>query len=769
VVHIRNGAPDVPVWLFSTAPPLAETARLCERVHVHPSPLALLLLAEVRLWRCWVAISAGTWTGGRGKWPLKLAPFLIPPFRALFLNRHGGFFPGTPASVFLHDRRIVRGAIHSGWNRLKDLSRGVCRSGPVTRVKDLARGSSLLLVATLLRWLGYPDRKLFRRLHGNAPLPVSEQAAAGGLVRFEMDRSRWNPQALERFLHSGDARWILFHGPAEDGHVADMLPLFEDGGTFAVSQQASYREWQPSLLPMAPFRELGPGEASQVMAPVSGVILVDRQKLAALGVPPSGLTATAWMLLFWKAAAAGWRSYATANGGGLRRQPDFPIHERAFILRVLSDPELKRLGPQEPDLARGNIAFAPALRPPSCRAKERLRVLLVSPFLPYPLSHGGAVRIYNLCRALAGRVDFTLVAMREQQDVVDYGRLHEIFPEAYIVDRDEPAATATHLPMQVREHQSRSLMALIGRLCRDSRPDLLQIEYTHMAGFREAAPELPAILVEHDLTFSLYRQLAEAAPSKRARREYERWLAFERRWLAAYDGVWTVSDHDRRTAILEGGRREELTFTVPNGVDITRFTPTECTEPSAEILYVGSFRHLPNILGFETLLREVMPRVWRRLPHARLRVVAGPGHEWFWQRLRRGAATPVLDPRVEVHGFIEDLRPFYAGAAAVVAPLAVSAGTNIKVLEAMACGKAVVAMPAGCAGLGLEDGCDAVVRGDWAGFADSVCGLVDDPGLRSRIGVRARRTTVERFSWAAVADSAHRSYLALRAVAGAVK
>jgi hypothetical protein len=198
-LHLRRGAPGVPVWLFSAAAPLRETSELCEQVHVHPSSLLLLLRAEIRLWPCWVAISVGTWTGGRGYWPLKLAPFLIPPFRALILNRHGGFFPGTPANVFLHDRRIVWGALQSGWNRVKDVSRGVwlllaChvwRSGPVTRVKDVARGAALWLLAALLKPLGYPDRRLFRRLHGDRPLPLADAAGgSGGLARFEMNPLR---------------------------------------------------------------------------------------------------------------------------------------------------------------------------------------------------------------------------------------------------------------------------------------------------------------------------------------------------------------------------------------------------------------------------------------------------------------------------------------------------------------------------------------------------------------------------------------------------
>jgi glycosyltransferase involved in cell wall biosynthesis len=118
-----------------------------------------------------------------------------------------------------------------------------------------------------------------------------------------------------------------------------------------------------------------------------------------------------------------------------------------------------------------------------------------------------------------------------------------------------------------------------------------------------------------------------------------------------------------------------------------------------------------------------------------------------------------LDPRIEIHGFVEDLRPMYARASVVAAPLEVSAGTNIKVLEAMACGKAIVTTPVGCAGLGLHDGYQAAIRQDWSEFSDAVCELLSKDGLRSELGARARRAAENHFSWTAIAERAYESYV----------
>ena len=431
------------------------------------------------------------------------------------------------------------------------------------------------------------------------------------------------------------------------------------------------------------------------MAPISTAILVDRARLAALGVPKTIVPGTAWLILFWKAAAAGWNTYTVGTSTPLHEQPDWPYEEAEFVHHILSDPDLRALGPQSPALKRGAIATT-ITTPTPVPGPQSPTVLVVSPYLPYPLSHGGAVRIWNLCRALAGRVNFILACFREKNDTTDYARLHEVFREVYIVDRDERGTADPSLPRQVREHSSAAMNALIASLA--PRIDLLQIEFTHMAAFREAAPHLPAILVEHDLTYTLYRQLAETDKTPAARREYELWLEFERRHLRGYDGVWTASGEDRDAALAEGSPAAG-TWAVPNGVDVLRYTPAaDAAAPT--ILYVGSFRHLPNIIGFEALRDEVMPRVWKRFPEARLCVVAGPDPGRHFREFRNGAIPRRMDPRIEMHEFVADLRPLYAASSVVAVPLAVSAGTNIKVLEAMACGKAMVTTPVGCQGLG---------------------------------------------------------------------
>ncbi len=792
VLHLREGVPDVPVWLFTTVKPLPETEALCERVYRSGSAIRLVMNAERQLWHRWVAISVVTWTGS-GMWPLKLAPFLIPPFRVLILNRDGGFFSGTPGNVIVHSVRAARDEIQLVWARIREAIHSAREAMHNARVHgqealhtarvrvqwmihamrvqagDLLNGLSKLSAAiglraasTMLRWLSNPHLTLFRRWMGDQPLMLDvEESAGNGLVHFKQIGSDWNGEELEKVARSSDARWLLWHNGSEADPLSDALPLFDDARTFASSRQAHFRGWKKVVAPAAPFRTLQTGEATRVLAPLGGSILVDRKKLLALGIPRCSMPGTAWLILFWKAAAAGFRSYSVGQLApkNLPEQPEFPIQDTAFVLQTLMDPALRSLRPRQEELSRGNIGFRTKdFAPAPNWTSERLKVLIVSPFLPYPLSHGGAVRIYNLCRELSDRVDFTLVAMREANDVVDYDKLHEVFREVHVVDKDERTVGDKTLPAQVSSSESSSLRALIEQLSQKLLPDLLQIEYTHFAGFRDCAPGVPAILVEHDLTFSLYRQLAEANSSTASWAEYERWLEFECKWLGAYEGVWTVSEEDRLRAIEETRRDPDRTFAIANGVDLKRFRPGNPPEGTQEVFYVGSFRHLPNIIGFERLCEEIMPRVWAKAPETRLRVVAGPEHVRYWQQFGRKKDLRELDPRIVIHGFVEDLQPLYDRASVVAVPLEVSAGTNIKVLEAMACGKAIVSTPVGCAGLDLQDEYNITIQKDWEGFAAKICMLLSEPALRSTLGIRARRTAESYFSWTAIANRAYDSY-----------
>jgi glycosyltransferase involved in cell wall biosynthesis len=187
---------------------------------------------------------------------------------------------------------------------------------------------------------------------------------------------------------------------------------------------------------------------------------------------------------------------------------------------------------------------------------------------------------------------------------------------------------------------------------------------------------------------------------------------------------------------------------VPNGVDCDLFQPSPVPPEPGRLLFIGSFRHLPNLLALEFFLKEVWPRLG---PGFRLHVIAGAHPEYYLDYHRNRVSVDLSQPGIELEGFVADVRRAYERAELVLAPLTASAGTNIKVLEAMAMGRVVVSTPAGVNGLDLTPGHDAIVEASGEAFAAEIQALARDSGRRRAIERQARETAL-RFDWAAIGE-----------------
>jgi glycosyltransferase involved in cell wall biosynthesis len=217
------------------------------------------------------------------------------------------------------------------------------------------------------------------------------------------------------------------------------------------------------------------------------------------------------------------------------------------------------------------------------------------------------------------------------------------------------------------------------------------------------------------------------------------WERFERD-VARYADVVVVLTPRDRDAMAPYSRTTPLEV-IPLGVETPERSLDPEGRPPPSVLFVGNFRHPPNIEAAKRLVGSIFPRVRRECPDAELHIV--------------GDSPPDLQgPAVVISGRVPSVEPWLDRAAVVAAPLASGGGMRVKVLEALAAGKAVVASPLAAEGL---DGAPLILAGSDQETADAISGLLNDPARRVALARRARE-------WAVAQRSCQRTVEAFEAL-----
>ena len=397
-------------------------------------------------------------------------------------------------------------------------------------------------------------------------------------------------------------------------------------------------------------------------------------------------------------------------------------------------------------LGSGDVAVFPG------RARRSgSSILIATPYLPFPLSHGGAVRMYNLMRRSAD--EFTLVVVsfcdelaKPPRELLDF--CAEIVMVRSVGKHERPSSNR---PDVVEEFDSAAFRGALRQTIHKWNPGIAQLEFTQMAQYAADCSPAKTVLVEHDVTLDLYAQLLAQGEDWELRRQLERWKRFETQAWRDIDCVITMSEKDR--GIVTGARRTEA---LANGVDLDRFRPAAVEPDPRRILFIGSFAHVPNLLAVSWFLREVWPLLADVSP--RLHIIAGSRHTYFLDSYRSRVELNLAIPDVEVEGFVSDVRPAYETATVVIAPLQASAGTNIKIMEGMAMEKAIVSTSAGVNGLDVSAGNDYLLADSAVEFAGAIRKLFTDAEMRRGIERQARRTVEEKYNWDRIVEKQSRLY-----------
>lgn len=380
--------------------------------------------------------------------------------------------------------------------------------------------------------------------------------------------------------------------------------------------------------------------------------------------------------------------------------------------------------------------------------ESRRRVLVVSPYFPYPPHWGFARRVFHLCAELNKRSNVTLLAYAHDNDAalqLEMARYASDvitvpdFPRENRRKRFRQAASlCSPVPFHAGQFRPYGLQEALNKVVAATPFDLIQIEASQLGWLR--TPEgIPVVLDEHNIESEVLARIAAAEQQsvRRGFNRYETWRyhPYEQRIWRRVQGVSTTSVRDAGAVVRASP--ETLTRVVPNGVDTSEFAPAAVDNIDV-IVFTGLLGYRPNFDGVRWFVHEVLPLVRESRPEARLLVVGSASRE---------VIEPLRAPGAEFLGWVPDVRPHLSTASVVVVPLLAGGGTRLKVLEALSCGRAVVSTSLGVEGIDVVDGEELLIRDSPADFASAVVTLLEDLALRRRLGDRARALALGRYSW----------------------
>lgn len=295
--------------------------------------------------------------------------------------------------------------------------------------------------------------------------------------------------------------------------------------------------------------------------------------------------------------------------------------------------------------------------------------------------------------------------------------------------------------------------------------DVVHFDTLSLAPYRKIFSRGVKSLDHHNIEseMMLRRAKIEEHPLKRLYfwQEGLRLRRYERRVCPQFDLNITCStlDTERLKAVAPGVVIAE----VPNGVDTEYFRSRGEPERPFSLVFAGNLSWYPNAAAMLFFADRVWPALKRQLPEVTMDLIGG-------NPPRALSALAARDTNFRVHGFVSDVRPYIDAAALYVCPIMDGGGTKLKILDALAMAKPIVAHPIACEGIGVRDGHDVVFAREPHEFVKSIVALLESPQARRRMSANARALAESSYSYAFIGrrligelEKVRASYVANRA------
>jgi polysaccharide biosynthesis protein PslH len=384
-----------------------------------------------------------------------------------------------------------------------------------------------------------------------------------------------------------------------------------------------------------------------------------------------------------------------------------------------------------------------------------MRLLYITPDVPYPADQGAKLRNLALMQAAAKHHQVDLISFyKEPLTEEQHQELAKLCGRVELVPTPGPRALIARawsfwfdaLPDIAHRYESAEFRTRLWELLEQQRYDVIQIEgmemMTFLAAARGGGQRAAVVYDAHNAEMYLQRTMFQAEFRSPLRwhaglysmTQWSKLGTYERVMMNATDMVLAVSDID--AAKLKGRHVDPIV--VPHGVytaSLPYRVPSE--EPGRTLLFVGPLGYRPNADAVRWLVGKVLPLVRAKMPDVQLRLV-GRGTE------------RVQAPGVVAVGYVDDVAAELAQADVVPIPMRMGGGVRFKVLEAMASGVPVVSTPTGMMGIAAEPDRHALIASNPATFADSILRLLQDRELARTLSREARRLVETQYDWSKI-------------------
>ncbi len=370
-----------------------------------------------------------------------------------------------------------------------------------------------------------------------------------------------------------------------------------------------------------------------------------------------------------------------------------------------------------------------------------MKILMVSSFLPFPLTSGGHIRLYNLIKKLSKNHKLSLICeKREYQNQTDILQLKKFCKEVFCIDRKKQwtffniiRTGFSWYPFLLVGHTS-SVMKKKIQMLLDNKFDVIHVETSYVIQNLPKTP-LPIVLVEHNIEYLVYQRFVKNAPFFLRPLLYLDVMKL-RYWEKKFWGKAT-----RLIAVSENEQKimNQKATIVPNGVDLASFPFYENSSVKEKrILFIGDFKWLKNKDAAEWLVKKVWPRI--KKPGLKLWIIGREIPNAFKELSKD--ENIIFDEHAS-----EKTTDIFRESFILLAPIRIGGGTSFKILEAMASGIPVVTTKLGIEGISATDGNNVLLAETQEEFVKSVEELLNDRTVYRRLAKNARELIEKKYSW----------------------